>query len=248
MRKLFSAILVLILVITFILYQSKPQIVRHVSNKILSFTFNNNKQTPSLSSENQDDITCFKKASIVGHLIVPNTAINYDVVQTINNKYFEHHDINGKNTLVNGKLTTYGAIFMDYRCNSNGLSKNTIIYGHNMKNGTGFKGLMKYKESHFFKENSLIYYGPPGKMLKWQIFSAYVTDTSFNYVQSSFKSEEEYKHFLASIKSKSRFTSNIKVTPDDYILTLSTCSYEFKGAKFVVHAKRITNWLTYILY
>lgn len=221
----------------------------------ISYTYITNKLSPPTYKQNspkqiialpdiqpQDDSTCLKNATTVGHLVVPNTIIDYDVVKTINNEYFRVHDENGNPTAdTNGKVTSAGAIYMDCRNKGDGSDRNAIIYGHNMKNGTGFKGLMSYKANTFFQENKYIYFGNSNKKTKWEVFSVYVTDTNFNYIQTDFESDEEYIKFLNRIKNKSRFTSDVQLTAKDHILTLSTCSYEFDDARFAIHAKLITD-------
>ena len=74
----------------------------------------------------------------------------------------------------------------------------------------------------------------------WEIFSIYITDTKFNYIRTDFDDIEEYQDFLYSIKNKSLYDTGISIDRNDHILTLSTCTYEFDNARFVIHAKKVT--------
>lgn len=172
---------------------------------------------------------------IIGWINISNTKIDYPVVQTENNDYYLDNN-------VLGERSSEGAIFMDFR-NSIGdslddYSSNTIIYGHNMKNGTMFKDLIKFKDQEFFIGNNVIILDTIYEETEWEIFSVYVTDTDFYYIQTDFENSEEFAGFLAIIKGKSLYKNDVQVNSNDKILTLSTCSYEFNDARFVVHAKK----------
>lgn len=167
-----------------------------------------------------------------GWITIKNTNIDYPILQGTDNEYYLYKDINNK-------YLASGSIFLDYR-NSNYSNKNTIIYGHNMKNSTMFSQLEYFKEEDFFDENKYIeIISPKGETLKYEVFSIYTTDVNDNYLQTSFESEEEYKEFLDEICDKSLFSSNTKVSVEDKIITLSTCSYEYEDARTVIYGKLI---------
>ncbi|MGI6536892.1 MAG: class B sortase [Caldicoprobacterales bacterium] len=169
---------------------------------------------------------------IVGWISVPDTVIDYPVVQAEDNNYYLRRDIYGERARA-------GTIFMDYRCKADCSGKHTILYGHHMRNGTMFKDLMKYKNKEFFQNNTLIRFDTLYDEITWEVFSVYITSASFNYIQTSFASDEEYIAFLNTIKEKSMFESSVELSEDDQILTLSTCTYEYDNARFVVHARRV---------
>lgn len=165
---------------------------------------------------------------------VANTNIDYAVVQASDNDYYLRRSIYKK-------YSYSGSIFMDYRCNIwDESKKNIIIYGHNMKSGSMFHQLEKFKKEDFFKDESNIItlYTSEGTITA-RVFSVYVTDTSFNYLFVSFSNDEAYKEYLDSIVAKSMFTSPVSVFTEDRIITLSTCDYDFDDARLVIHAKII---------
>jgi len=129
---------------------------------------------------------------------------------------------------------------MDYRADGEKLTGNVVLYGHHMKNGSMFAALMGYKEKTFFQEHPIIEYNTPYGRTRWQIFSAYVTNTRFYYIETKF-TPETFRDFLSTINHKSKFQTGIPLDGIDAILTLSTCTYEFDDARFVVHARRLEN-------
>lgn len=165
-----------------------------------------------------------------GWIKIDNTNINYPIVQGKDNSFYLDKDIN-KNYL------SSGSIFMNY-LNHGFNDENTVLFGHHMRNKTMFAQLKKYKEKEFFYGNNDIEIEVEnGKVLKYKVFSAYITDAKDNYIKTNFDDKDQYKEFLEDIKNKSQYKSDIDVNENDKIITLSTCSYEFNDARMVVHGK-----------
>ncbi len=171
---------------------------------------------------------------IVGRITIEGLGIRYLVTQTKDNTYYLTHGYD------RGKSRS-GAIFMDYRCDiaNDDLKGHYVLYGHNMKNGAMFHKLKQYAEEKTFKDNRIIRFDTLYADHEWEVFSAYVTSTDFNYIQTSFADDAEWLKFLNDIQGKSMFQTDTKLSASDVILTLSTCSYEFDDARFVVHARLI---------
>lgn len=164
---------------------------------------------------------------------VENTNIDYPVAQGKDNDYYINHDFN-KNENISG------AIFLDYRNNFiNDL--NTIVYGHHMRNETMFNNLVKFKDSNFFNEDNKIKIIYDGKELEYKVFSVYVIDDKNNYLITNFNNSNEYNNYIKEIRDRSLYKNDVEVTDKDKIITLSTCSFEFEGARTVVHGKLINN-------
>ena len=167
-----------------------------------------------------------------GWIKIDNTNINYPILQGQDNEEHLYKDINNE-------YIVSGSIFMNYL--NNGFDdQNTVLFGHNMKNGTMFANLKKYKEEDFFYNNNDIEIElSNGQYLKYKVFSVYITYINDNYTKTSFEDKDEYKEFLERIKNKSIYKSDISVNENDKIITLSTCSYEFDDARLVVTGKLI---------
>ncbi|RKP58071.1 SrtB family sortase [Cohnella endophytica] len=172
-------------------------------------------------------------ADVIGWLQIADTAIDYPVVQSEDNEYYLTKDLDRKNNV-------NGSIFMDYRNDIDMRQKHWILYGHNMKNKTMFMPLLHYESRWFFENHSTIEFDTLYDNLKWQVFSAYFTNASDDYLQTEFDSDEQYEAFLLSLQKKSLHKTDMTLSATDTILTLSTCSNTHDDARFVVHARLIS--------
>lgn len=170
-----------------------------------------------------------KNADTVGWLTVNNTRINYPVVQSDANSYYLNRDFNKKKN-------SMGWIFMDYRNNPVELDKNTIIYGHNIKQGIMFGTIKNMMNSSWYNkpQNLTITFNTPTKNMKWQIFSMYKIEATEDYLRNEFASNEEYLEFINMIRTRSIKDFNVEVNENSKILTLSTCFSH--SSRHVVHA------------
>lgn len=164
---------------------------------------------------------------------VEGTNINYPVVQSQNNSFYLKKDFNKKNS-------SSGTIFMD-SSNNFDLDKNIVLYGHNMRNKTMFNNITKFKKRDFFNKNNKIKikHDFNGAEYVYEVFSVYYTDNTFDYNTVEFTENYSFLDFINDVKAKSIYNKEMNIEEDDKILTLSTCSYEFKGAKTTIHAKLI---------
>ena len=83
---------------------------------------------------------------VIAWIEIPGLEISYPVVQGRDNDYYLHHLITGENH-------KSGSIFMDFHNQEDLSDRNTIIYGHNMKDGSMFGGLKKYRDPSFYEEH-----------------------------------------------------------------------------------------------
>ena len=119
---------------------------------------------------------------------------------------------------------------MDYRNDSNLEDNNTIIYGHNMKNNTMFGSLQEYKNQNYYDNHKVMYYFTPEKNYIIELFTGYTISVESDIYDLSIIDSSKLEELI----SKSDFESNTKVTEEDKIITLSTCAYEYDGARYVV--------------
>lgn len=165
---------------------------------------------------------------IVGWIKISDTNIDYPIVQSEDNDYYMRRSAE-KNSL------RKGSIFMDFRNDSYLRDKNTIIYGHNMKDTTMFSQLMKFKEKDYYDKHRTFTLDLLNGSHKLKVFSVYKTDTKFDYLKTDFEGSEFIK-YVDTIEKMSMYKDDVVVTPIDRIVTLSTCSYEFNNARTVIHA------------
>lgn len=167
---------------------------------------------------------------VLGWLYVEGVGISYPIVQTVDNDYYLDHT-------VEKQVNSSGAIFMDYKNAADFYDFNTFLYGHNMKNNTMFGALKRYyKEDGVCEQNPYFYiYLPTGEVLKYQIFSYYLTtDTSDSYELVS--TEEEYDAYVDKVYRRSAFAENTVTQQYSTMVTLSTCAGASNGnQRFLVH-------------
>ena len=186
----------------------------------------------SFISVNFDDLIA-KNNETVGWIKVNNTNVNYSILKHTDNEYYLKHDFN-KN------YNIYGWVFADYRDDFEYFGNNTIVYAHNMTDRSMFGSLVWcLKESWYTNnENQFIKISTPKSNTVWKIFSIYTIKPEVYYLKTYFESPEEHQIFLDVLKGRSIHNFNEDVTPNDKILTLSTCSDD--GTKrVVIHAKMV---------
>lgn len=173
-------------------------------------------------------------SDVIGWLRIAGTSIDTPIFHTTDNEYYLKHNRDKSST-------EWGEAFLDYR---NDISKidnmvHLIIYGHNTKKDDNFTPLLNYKNEEFFNAHQIIEFSTLDGNYKWQIFSTYVTDTDFFYIDTNFADANEYTQFLYTLESKRMYNNGIEVIGNETILTLSTCDYSRTNGRFVVQAKLI---------
>ena len=167
----------------------------------------------ALQTENND---------IVGWIYCPDTPINYPVVKGKDNNQYLRADLKGK------YLVT-GTIFVDYRNGNIGADSNYILYGHNMKNSTMFGTLVKYKEQAYYNAHPIMYYLTPNGNYLIELFAGTVVKDDSDIYQLT-----PQQATVEDLKAKSTFVSAFTTDITDSIITLSTCSYDFNNARYVL--------------
>ncbi len=165
---------------------------------------------------------------IVGWVTIPGTVISYPVAQTDDNDKYLH-------TTFEGKANASGCIFMDKDSQTDGQGQHTILYGHNMKNGSMFHELLQYKKADFFNEHPTIYYDTPEGRIELRVIAAYTADANdpYNYSDAS---PEEFRAFLQRGMEKSPVQGEIDVARITSAFSLQTCSYETDNSRTFVIA------------
>lgn len=166
---------------------------------------------------------------VVGWIYIEGTKINYPILQGDSNDTYLYH-------MIDGKYNRSGSIFMDYRNNADYSDKNTVLYGHHMHDDSMFAQIVYYQDQSFYEEHPTGYLFTPDRTYTLHFFTGFVTDMRDDAWQMSFPSEERYADWLLDAASRSEFNCGILPTTQDQILTLSTCTYEFDDARFILAA------------
>jgi sortase B len=168
---------------------------------------------------------------ITAWLTIPDTGIDYPVAQTADNDYYLHRD-------AQRKANKNGALFLDYRVHADFSDFNSVIYGHNMRNGKMFGKLTRFKAQEYFNTHPVGMLYTPGKTYRLEIFAVAVVKQNSDCYDYAFTSPAARQAHLRMISENAKLLrEDIVVTEKDRIVTLSTCSYEFMDARTVVIAK-----------
>lgn len=177
--------------------------------------------------------------STVGYIKLEGTPIDYPVVQADNDKYYLNHDFYGN-------TTSYGSVFASYVDDFTPLDRNTLLYGHNMSDGTRFAALLLYRNLEYFKKNPVIEFDTLREKHLWKIASVMIVEgdaaTNYGYFfDFTFDncSDECFKEYIEELKKRSLYITGVDIQPTDKLLTLCTCTYEFNNARLVVVARML---------
>ena len=173
-------------------------------------------------------------SNTIGWLKVKGTDVEYPVVQAKDNSFYLNHSFNNE-------YNPAGWIFADYT-NQFGekKDKNTVIYGHNRRDGSMFCTLKNIlnKEWYGLEENRKIIFITEEKENVYETFSVYEIEEETYYLKTKFSSDIQYEEFLNIIKNRSKVDFGVDVLKEDEIITLSTCANNNKY-RVVLHAKKI---------
>ena len=172
------------------------------------------------------DALAAENGDTVAWLYGANTPINYPVVQSEDNDYYLRRGFNGK-------YNYYGTLFVDYRTNGDFSGKNTLVYGHNMKNAEMFGSLINYKEQAYFEEHSDLWLLTPTGKYEIQLVAGIEVPGTSELFDALANPDEAGKVIRDAILN-STFQSEYEYSENDRFVTLSTCSYDYADARYIV--------------
>ena len=161
----------------------------------------------------------------VGWIYIPGTKVNYPVMQSENNsKYLDR--------LPDGSRNKAGSIFMDFRNDPDLTDGNTILYGHNMRNGSMFATLGKYEKRAFFNEHRTVYYLTPNGDYKITVFAS-ITVSPLGDSYEMFDDTDSLRTYLKQVIKKAHVSASVEPDRVSQIFTLSTCT-EKRGTRIIL--------------
>lgn len=177
----------------------------------------------ALKEENED---------IYAWIYIPGTGIDYPVLQhpTDDSYYLEHN--------LDGSKGYPGCIYTETVNSRDFTDPNTVLYGHNMKDGSMFAALHNYEDSQVFEENPYIFIYTPEKTFVYQIFAAYKYNAIHLIYNFDLSNREIFQNYLDQIFETREMGANIRkdisVNAENHIVTLSTCISGEKNKRFLV--------------
>ena len=198
-------------------------------------------ETAETATEEQSEVIPVKfeelqavNTDIYAWITVPGTVIDYPILQhASDNTYYLMHNIDGS-------YGYPGCVYTENMNSKDFTDNNTVIYGHNMKNGSMFAQLHKFEDPDFFNENREVLIYLPDEVLHYTIFAAHVYDDRHLLYSFDFTDPEVYQKYLDSIFSTRDMSANIDkdvtVTADNQIITLVTCIGSQPNNRLLVQA------------
>lgn len=179
---------------------------------------------------NFDDLNSINE-DIVGWIWLEDTQIDYPILQSKDNEEYLH-------TTFNKTKNSAGSLFVDARCDGMLNDNNTIIHGHNMKDGSMFHILNKYTEKDFYEAHKTFWIYTPKESAEYKIISVYVGDAD----SDSYYTEDmgmDYEEWLNTVCKKSMYKTD-GYDVDKKTITLSTCHGSAGTSKrLIVHLQKI---------
>lgn len=190
-----------------------------------------------VTTESKDEELAYKKTQDIRYCVawleIPGTDIDYPVMQKLGNpEYYLRRNYKGE-------YSYSGTPFLDAGC-SVSTSQNLIVYGHNMKDGTMFSDLMKFKDLNYCMEHQDIKLTVGGIKNEYKLYAICIVDSSDGwYTFKGQVSEDNFTELISHIKNTSSYISNTKqAVYGDNFLTLSTCDYSSDNSRLILIAKR----------
>lgn len=165
---------------------------------------------------------------IVAWLYLKDTKINYPVVQGNTNDQYLHH-------LFDGTYGQAGTLFVDYQVRDPFNQFDTMIYGHNMKDGSMFSVFKEYKDSEYAKEHGRLELITPETKYHLDVV-AFIHCREDNDIYIMNQSSYAYDSL---IRNNAKYTTGVEWTTDDKLVIMSTCAYEYEGARYVLVGKLV---------
>ncbi len=206
-------------------------LLQSVSGREVVTTLENGAEVTLPTMTNPIDFEELTKVNpdIAGWLKIRALDISYPVVRGEDNDYYLHRTFEREDNFA-------GCLFMNYENEKDFTDQNTVIYGHNMKNGSMFGKLKQFGEAEVFNKSKFFWIFTPDFIYQYRIFSAMVVDKVGLTYQIAF-TEDEFRDFVEVAFENSQVdNTGVQVTGEDRVVTLSTCTGD-DATRFVVMGK-----------
>jgi len=215
--------------------------------KELISTVHDDTKSPNDENTEEINVSAYEKYAdiyalnndFVGWISIDDTAVNYPVMQTKDRpdyylkKNFEK------------QYSDYGVPYVSEACDID-ISDNTVIYSHNMKNGTMFGGLGSYTDKDFYESHKIIHFDTLGGYGDYEIIAVFKTvaysEEGFKYYEFNNAADEAaFNEYVAKCKELSLYDTGLTAEYGDKLITLSTCEYSNTDGRLAVVAKKTTD-------
>jgi len=167
---------------------------------------------------------------VVGWIRIPDTKIDYPLMQGEDNEFYLNHTWKKEPNSV-------GSVFLEYLNSPDLTDYNTIVYGHNMNDGSMFAELELFSLEKYWREHPYVYVVTDAGVYRYEIFAFFQAEVESLTYGMNPQREDTKEKFLDLAQEKAWFDTGIRPPVTDRILTLSTCSGANYDFRFVVQAR-----------
>lgn len=185
--------------------------------------------------------------NIVAWIYIPDSPVNYPVVQGQDNQEYLHKAFDGST----GWLASAGTIFLDSNNASDFSDRNSALYGHHMNDGSMFASLSDWQNNDEFNSHRDIYLLTPQGNYRLKTFAMVKTTGTDALVQTTFSSEESYRSYIQDKLDRSVVTQEGDVLGASDItqsMLFSTCEYSQADGRAVLFAAVVETTVANDLY
>jgi len=174
---------------------------------------------PNMDEMRSIDLAALREVNpdVVGWIRIPGTQLDYPLMQGEDNQYYLKRTWEKKRNAA-------GSVFLEQTASPGFDEFNTLIYGHNMKNGTMFSNLRHYRDQEYLDNHPCVYIATDDAILRYEVFSAYTADVSTDTYRLYFEDDGRKQSVIDFYLEQSEVESDLVPTVEDRILTLSTCT------------------------
>lgn len=214
----------------------KHTMVKDSPNKVINEANSNNALEVEIPNKNVDFASLQAgNKDVYAWIYIPGTEVDYPVLQhESDDEYYVSHNYDGSE----GRP---GVIYSEPSVTSRDFTDfNTVLYGHNMKDATMFSTLHRFADREFFDANRYVYIYTPEKVFIYKIYAAYTYSDIHPLKGIDISTKELFQKYLDTIVQlkgmNNNFADDVKVTSDNHILTLLTCTNEYDDHRYLVQA------------
>lgn len=170
---------------------------------------------------------------IVAWIYLEDSNIDYPIVKSSDNKEY-------LTTLFDKTYGVSGSIFVDCNTEHPFGQLSTVVYGHHMKDGSMFNNLKKFKDRDYANQHSRFELVTPDEKYHLDV-AAFLNCPSDSYIYTPNITKNDFEKFVTEINNLAEYKTGVKLNKNDKIVILSTCAYEYEGARYVIIGK-LTPW------
>ncbi len=167
-------------------------------------------------------------SDIIGWVVQDTSVINYPIVQHTDNEYYLNH-------LFTGEWNHTGCVFTDKDAAPDFSDRNTPLYAHGRRDGTMFGTLEKYESQEYYDAHpSFLLITKDENVYLVEPFAGSINDAGVPFLRAEFADTQDFADYVAYWLYTSTFQSKNRVTTQDKIITMLTCSDDFEDARYAL--------------